>query len=440
MFQIFPDASNAKAMRELLERLFPIHRVLVGPGAKTTLDEINAVLPLKVSKYASGSRSFDWVIPQGFSVNEAWVENENGDRIIDYADCCYHVLNHSQSFKGILPLETLKKKIRTEPNKPDAVPFRFSYYKKDWGLSASENQVSSLPEGNYRVHIETVNEPDFLRIGEYFLPGELNKEILITCYICHPLGANDNLSGTVLGVELFKLLSRLPKRRFSYRLAIWPEGIGAITYLANNRERINKTVGGYVMTCCGDPGMLHYKNSIAGDSIVDRVALHALEHCGEAFDTRPFAFHRASDEAYLSAPGFKLPMGSIMRTPYGEFPEYHTSADDLNFVKDEALLSSLRVYWEAIMAMENNRVYSPNYETLPFLSGHGVYPHDLGAGDGSLMVQEADAFYHLMGFADGRTDLLSIAERTKTPIGLFKLPVDAFKRVGLLQEVKENDN
>ncbi|OIQ50054.1 hypothetical protein BerOc1_01984 [Pseudodesulfovibrio hydrargyri] len=433
-----PTQANAASMRALLERLFPLHRALVGPGAQQTLEAIRETLPIEVSEYPSGGKAFDWTIPKGFSVNEAWVEGPDGRRVIDYADCLYHVWNYSQPFSGTLSLDELKAKVRTEPALPDAVPWRFSYYREDWGLCASQNLMDSLEEGDYRVHIDTELSPDALRIGEYFLPGESDREILITCYICHPLGANDNLSGTVLGVELFKLLRQLPRRRYSYRLAIWPEGIGSIAYLANNPERIKRTLGGYVLTCCGDPGTLHYKHSIEEGSLFDRAALHALEHCGQPYEIMPFAFHRGSDEAYLSGPGFKLPMGSIMHTPYGQFPEYHTSADDLDFVTDEALLGTLQVYWNALMAIEANRVYAPTYQTLPFLSGHGVYPYDLGAGDGSLMVMAADAYYHLMGFADGQVDLLSIAERTETPMELFARPVEAFLRVGLLRETEED--
>ncbi len=434
-----PGEAEGRAMHARLTRLYPLRRALVGPGAKETLETIAQELPLAVSEFPSGTRCWDWTIPKGFSVREAYVEHESGERVLDYADCAYHVPNYSQPFDGVLSLKDLKARIAVEPAMPSAVPFRFFYYRPDWGLCASQDQIKRLKPGRYRVRVDTVLADDVLRIGECFLPGESEREILLTCYVCHPLGANDNLSGTVLGVELFRLLSRLPRRRYSYRLAVWPEGIGAITYLHRHEERVKRTLGGYVMTCCGDPGTFHYKRSLEGGGLADRAALHALEHCGQAYEVLPFGFHRASDEAYLSAPGFKLPMGSLMRTPYGAFPQYHTSADDPSFVTPEALLGSLRVYWAAILAMEENRVYAPCYKTLPFLSGHGVYPYHLGAGGGGVMVQAADAYYQLMGFADGRADLLSIAGRSGLPMALFREPVTAFLGAGLLRDVTGED-
>jgi len=434
-----PNDESASAMRELLTELFPVHRALAGPGAEQTLEIISRRMDLEVEEVPSGTECFDWIVPKAFKVNQAWVEGPDGSRVIDYADCHYHVWNYSRPFEGVLDRDELKAKIATHPELPDAVPFRFTYYRDDWGLSASARQVEALPPGKYRVCIDTELHDDFLRIGQVKLPGESDREILFTGYICHPLGANDSLSGVVMLVELFRLLSRLPRRRYTYRLALWPEGIGSITYLWRHPERIKRTLGGYVVTCCGDPGPLTYKKSIAGNSVFDRAMLHVLAHSGRPYTTREFGFHRASDEAYLSAPGFRLPMGSLMRTPYGEFPEYHSSADNLDFVTDEALLETLQTYWRAVMVLEANRVYRPKYKTLPFLSRHGVYPYHEGAGDGSLMTPAADAYYHLMGYADGHADLLAIAERTGTPMKFLNRPAEAFLEKGLIEAVDEEE-
>lgn len=430
---ILDDQSSAQSMWELMEKLFPIHRSLVGPGFKKSLEIVAEKIPLDIQEFPSGMECFDWTIPRAFKVNAAYVEAPDRTRPIDFERCNYHVWNYSQPFKGYLDRDELVKHISTRPELPEAVPLRVTYYREKWGLCASQNQVDALPPGKYFVNIDTELYDDYLRIGEYYLPGEVEDEILITSYLCHPMGANDNQSGVVVGVELFKLLEQLKSRHYSYRLVIWPEGIGAITYLANYPERIKKTLGGYVITCVGDPGNFHYKRTYQGDTVFDRAALHSLKYSGRPYKIIDFSFSQGSDEAYLSGDGFRLPFGSIMRTPLARFKEYHSSADDLNFVHPEALLETLRVYWKTIKVLEKNKVYKPQYKTLPFLTKYNVYPFSEGAGEGSLGNKIAEAYYHCMGFFDGESDLLSIADRVQEDIDVFDWPVQDFLKVGLIQ-------
>ncbi len=418
-----------------MKELFPIHRALCGPGFLDSLRRVQKRLPIEIAEFPSGSKSFDWVIPKEFKVNEAYVENAQGDRVLDFKHCNYHVWNYSQPFDGVLDREELVKHISTLPVLPDAVPWRFAYYRPKWGLSASEQQVKALPPGQYHVRIDTEFREGALRIGQYYLAGDTDREIMITSYLCHPRGANDNLSGVVISTELFKLLAQLPRRRFSYRLAIWPETIGSVTYIANYPERLKKVVGGYVILCAGDPGKFHYKASIEGNSLIDRAAAHALRHSGSPYEVRPYVHHQGSDECQFNSIGVRLPFGCIMRTPPGEFPQYHSSADDLEFVRPEALQGTLEVYWNALMAIERAVTYRGRFTVDPFLTGYGIYPFDHGAGEGQIGNAMAVAYYHLMGGIDGQTDLLALADRVNLPIHVFDRAVQDFLRADLMSQV-----
>jgi len=429
-----PGHENTEAMWALMEKLFPIHRTLVGPGFAASLDVVGEQIPLEVVTFPSGMRCLDWTIPKAFKVNAAYVEAPDGSRSIDFANCSYHVWNYSQPFSGSFERDELVAHISTRPDLPEAVPLRVTYYREKWGLCASQHQVDGLPPGTYRVHIDTELYDDYLRMGEYYLPGAVEDEILLTCYLCHPMGANDNQSGVVVAVELFKLLAQLPERHYSYRLVVWPEGIGSIVYLASFPERVRKTLGGYVVTCVGDPGPLTYKRTYQGDTVFDRAALHALKHSGRPHQVLDFNFSQASDEAYLSGPGFRLPFGSIMRTPYARFPQYHTSLDNLEFVRPEWLLETLGIYWKTINALERNRIYTPQYKALPFLTRYGIYPFWAGAGEGALGNRIAEAYYHAMGWLDGQRDLLAVADRVGEDIEVFDRPVEDFLRTGLIQK------
>jgi len=359
----------------------------------------------------------------------------DGRKMLDFNDCHYHVWNHSQPFSGEFERDELVKHIAVHPKLADAVPLRVTYYREKWGLAASQQQVDALPQGRYRVHIDTEHFDGFLRMGEFYLPGESEDEVLITSYLCHPRGANDNLSGPVVGTELFMLLSQEKKRRFSYRFVIWPETIGSITYVAKYPERIQKTIGGYIMLCMGDPGEFHYKQSKARNSLFDRAAIHALRTLGYPHTIMRYQ-HTGGDERTFNAIGVRLPFGSIMRSPPGQFSEYHTSKDDLSFVRPEALLESLKVYWKTIMTLERARAYRGNFTVDPFLNHYGVYPYDLGAGEGqgNAGPEAALAFYHLMGSADGSRDLLEIADDANLDIEHFDRAVEDLVRVGLIQE------
>lgn len=431
-----PDKANRNSMWELMETLFPIYRSLCGPGYHNSLREIQKRIPLDISDFPSNSKVFDWIIPKEFKVNEAYVEGPDGKRYFDFRDCSYHVSLYSQSFHGELDREELLKHIATRPMLPDAVPLTNTYYRPQWGLAASEREVQALPPGRYKVHIDTELSDGFLRIGEYYIPGDTHREIMVTCYLCHPMGANDNLSGVVISTELFKLLAQLPRRRYSYRLTIWPETIGSITYIANYPSRIQNVVGGFVVTCGGDSGAFTYKRSHHGNHLIDRAAIHALRHSGYPFKIVPYRHDLGSDECQFNAIGLRLPFGSIMRSMYGEFPAYHSSADDLSFVRPQFLFESLQVYWKTLMTLERAITYRGKFTVDPFLTAHGIYPWDQGSGAGEVGNAIARAYYHLMGGVDGQSDLLEIADRANEPITVFDRAVADFLRSGLMEEAK----
>ncbi len=432
-----PDQPSQTTMWDLMTELFPVYRSLVSPGFLQSLNIIQKRLPLTITEIPSGTQCFDWIVPKEYKVNESYVEAPNGERIFDFNDCNYHVWLYSQPFKGEMKKDDLAKAIATSDALEDAVPLRHAYYQKKWGISASQKQVAALNEGTYKINVDTEHSDGQLRIAEYYLPGDSKEEIMITSYLCHPRGANDNLSGVVISVELFRLLAQLKNRRYSYRLIIIPETIGSIAYIHQYRERLKNVIGGYVCTCAGDPGAMHYKRTFEGNTIIDRAALHVLKHFTKEHVVVPYSHSLGSDECQFNAAGVRLPFGSIMRTPYGSFPQYHTSLDDLTYVTPEALLGSLQVYWHTLMALENNFVYKLNDDFVvdPFMSSHGVYPYSYGGGEGGVANEVGRAYYELMGFADGKNDMLSIAEKTDIYIHHYEPAAKAFVENGLMTNV-----
>jgi aminopeptidase-like protein len=421
-----PNTESTANMWNLLVKLYPVYRSLLGPGFSDSLQIIKDVVPLRILEFPSGQRCFDWTIPQEFKVNAAYAIDPDGKKILDFEECSYHLWVYSQPYSGEVTKDQLMKHLAFSNVSDIAIPLKPTYYRKQWGFATSKKHADSLKEGKYKIHIDTELYDGALRIGELFLPGEIEKEIMVTSYLCHPLGANDNLSGVVLCAELYKLLSQLPRRRYSYRFLIWPETIGSIAY---------NVMGGYVATCVGDPGPFHYKLSFHGDSIFDRAALHVLKNNSRNSSVMPYSHSLGSDECQFNSIGLRLPFGSIMRTPYGKFPQYHTHLDNLSFVTPQALHESLNIYWNVLLALESNRTYKGNFIVDPFLTGHDIYPFNQGAGEGSVGSDIARAYYELMGYVDGRHDLLSIADKVGIPIDNFGPAVKDFLSKKLMDEV-----
>ena len=346
----FPAISSE--MCKLLKELYPICRSITGNGVRKTLEIIQNYILIEHHEVPSGTKVFDWIIPKEWNIEDAYIKTDKGQKIVDFQKSNLHVLNYSTPIKSKLSLSELKQHLYTLPDQPEAIPYKTSYYNENWGFCLSHNQFLTLEDGEYEIVIDSSLKDGNLTYGEFFLQGKKNEEILLTCYTCHPSLCNDNLSGIVLLTFLAQYLSKL-KLDYSYRFLFIPETIGAITWLKLNEEKISKIKHGLVITCVGDSGKFTYKKSRLGNAEIDQTAINILKESGESFQIKDF-FPVGSDERQFCSPGFNLPMGSLMRTMYHKFPEYHTSLDNLEFVKGEYLIESFSIYLKIILELEKN--------------------------------------------------------------------------------------
>jgi aminopeptidase-like protein len=337
------------------------------------------------------------------------------------------VVNYSTSVRATLTLDQLKPHLHTLPEHPDWIPYRTSYYKEDWGFCLSHKKLLELRDGDYEVCVDSTLSNGSLSYGEYFLPGSSSDEILISCHICHPSLANDNLSGISVATALAEHLSR-KSLRYSYRFLFLPGTIGAITWLALNRDAASRIRHGLVLTCIGDAGGFHYKKSRQGATEIDRAAACVLRDCDEPFEVLDFSPYGYDERQYCS-PGFNLAVGCLMRSVWGTFEEYHSSADNLKFIKPESLAKSLRVCTGIIDVLEQNRKYmNQNPFCEPQLGKRNLYR---STGGGSI-GQEINARLWVLNFSDGENSLLDIAERSKIPFSAIADAADLLKEHGLL--------
>ena len=359
--------------------LFPICRSITGNGLRQTLAMIKNRIPLQTIEVASGTQVFDWTVPKEWNVLDAYIKDRTGKRMVDFQKNNLHLVNYSSPVHATMPLRELKPHLFTLPGSPDWIPYRTSYYNEDWGFCLSHNQMLALQDGDYEVYIDSSLRDGHLSYGECFLPGRSSDEILISCHVCHPSLANDNLSGLVVAVALAQLLSG-KGLHYSYRFLFVPGTIGAITWLAQNQASTRRIRHGLVLTCLGDNGRFHYKKSRRGDSEIDRVAAHVLSHLTEAPEILEFSPYGYDERQYCS-PGFNLSVGCLMRSVWGSFPEYHTSADNLDFIKPQALGASLRVCAAILDVLEDNGRYrNLNPYCEPQLGRRGLYRSTGGDG------------------------------------------------------------
>jgi len=412
--------------------LFPICRSITGNGLRQTLAMIKNRIPLETFEVASGSQVFDWIVPKEWNVLDAYIKDRTGKRVVDFQQSNLHLMNYSSPVHATMPLGELKPHLFTLPESPDWIPYRTSYYREDWGFCLSHNQMLALQGGDYEVYIDSSLRDGHLSYGECFLPGRSSNEILISCHVCHPSLANDNLSGLVVATALAQLLSG-KDLHYSYRFLFAPGTIGTITWLAQNHASTKRIHHGLVLTCLGDSGRFHYKKSRRGDAEVDRASAHVLSHLTEAPEILEFSPY-GYDERQYCAPGFNLPVGCLMRSVWGSFPEYHTSADNLDFIKPQALVGSLRVCAAIMDVLENNGRYcnlNPNCE--PQLGRRGLYRST--GGDG--IDAETNARLWVLNFSDGDHALLDIAERSNLPFAQISDAAELLCTAGLLSRIVE---
>ena len=429
---MFSKPDLGRRMYQLLERLFPICRSITGEGVRETLRIIKEIIPIKIHEVPSGTKAFDWIVPDEWNIKDAYVKDEHGNRLIDFKRSNLHIVNYSIPFEGKLTLKELKKHIYTLPDQPDLIPYVTSYYEKRWGFCLSQKQYNALEDIKYEVKIDSTLEPGSLTYADLVIPGESKKEILISTYICHPSMANNELSGPVLTTFIAKhFLDRKQKPFFTYRVIFIPETIGSITYLSRHLGQLKKNmVAGYVITCVGDPGPFSYLLTRVENTLVDRVTLHVLKNTEDTFTVYNF-LDRGSDERQYNAPGVDLSVGSLMRTKYHEYPEYHTSGDNLNFVSEKALNESLVKYILCLDSLERNRVYKTTVLGEPNLSRYNLNP-TLSKKDNG---REKKLLMDLLTYCDGNHDLIEIAEKLNCPVWDLFLIVERLIDKGLIVEI-----
>lgn len=402
-----PEATG-DAMHALAARLQPIPRSLTGDGVRATLETLAELVPLTRHEVPSGTPVLDWTVPKEWNLERAVLRGPSGEVIADTAEHLLHVVGYSVPVRARLPLAELRAHLHSLPERPEWIPYRTSYYRETWGFCLPHRVVAALPEGEYEVEIRARLADGSLSYGELFLPGSTPDEVLVSCHVCHPAMANDNLSGIVVSAFLARLLAAR-ERRLGYRFLWIPGTIGSITWLSRNEETVARVRHGLVLANLGDPGPLHFKRSRRGSTELDRAVAVALRDLGEPFALEEFVPFGYDERQYCS-PGFDLAVGLLSRTPWGRFPEYHTSADDLGFIRPEALAGSLRACLEVVDILERNRRYRnlhPKGE--PQLGRRGLY-RSLG-GDDSGREREL-ALLWTLNLSDGGHDLLAIAERS----------------------------
>ncbi len=429
LLKAVPEELGSKLYQQAAD-LYPICRSITGDGIRQTLKEIQKHIPLEIREVPSGTEVFDWTIPKEWNVRDAYIKDSTGKRIVDFQVNNLHLVNYSVPVQKTLSLAELQPHLHSIPDQPDWVPYKTTYYTEDWGFCLSHNQRKTLTDSQYEVCIESTLRDGHLTYGECYLPGASEDEVLISVHACHPSLANDNLSGLTVATALAKLANQ-SDRRYSYRFLFLPGTIGAITWLATNRDRASMIRYGLVLTCVGDRGGFHYKKSRRGDTEFDRAMAHVLRHSGESSEILDFSPYGYDERQYCS-PGFNLPVGCLMRSVWGTFPEYHTSADNLDFIDPGQLARSVRVCVQAFDVIEGNQTYlnrSPYCE--PQLGKRNLYR----SSGGDSIGDEIHARLWILNFSDGHHSLLDVAERSGLPFSALRKAADLLESAGLLQRV-----
>lgn len=425
------SAGSGAEMHALIRELYPICRSITGDGFRQTLQRLKQLIPIQVSEVPTGTQVLDWTIPKEWNIRDAWIADAKGRRVVDFRASNLHVVNYSVPVRARLSLAELRSRLHTLPDQPDLIPYRTTYYSEDWGFCLSQNVLDALPDGEYDVCIDSTLEPGSLTYGEVVLPGTSTEEILISIHSCHPSLANDNLSGMAVGVSLARILSAIP-RQHTFRFLFIPGTIGSIAWLALHEADVSRVRHGLVLSCLGDPGMSTYKRSRRGDALVDRAAAHVLKRAGAhtILDFVPYGY----DERQYCSPGFDLPVGCLTRTPNGRFPEYHTSADNPDFVRADALEDSLDKALAIVEILEHDASYTnlkPKGE--PQLGRRGLYKAKGGQSPADFEM----GMLWVLNFSDGRNSLLDIAERASLPFATIRRAAIALRDADLLAANKE---
>jgi aminopeptidase-like protein len=421
-----------RRLHDFASELYPICRSITGDGIRKTLTAIQDRIPLQISEVPTGTAVFDWNVPKEWNIRDAYIKDPRGEKIVDFGKNNLHVLNYSVPVHAKMSLSELQPHLFTIPEHPDWIPYRTSYYQEKWGFCLPHNQFEALQDGEYEVCIDSTLADGHLSYGECYLPGTSSDEVLVSCHICHPSLANDNLSGLAVASALAELLSK-QELRYSYRFLFIPGTIGAIVWLARNHQNVARIRHGLVLTGIGNESGFHYKKSRQGNAEIDDAMAHVLQHqdeCHEILEFSPYGY----DERQYCSPGFDLPVGCLMRSVWGTFPEYHTSADDLEFISPRRLGESLRVCATVIDVLENNRRYRTlNPYCEPQLGKRNLYR----STGGEAIGVEINARLWVLNLSDGRHSLLDVAQRSGLPFRAIRDAADILCEGGLLSAVPE---
>jgi aminopeptidase-like protein len=422
------DLDDARQpMYDLVRRLFPICRSISGDGVRETLRIVREHIPLTVHEVASGTKVFDWTVPREWNIRDAYIQDAQGHRVVDFRLNNLHVVGYSSPVRKTMPLGELQRHLHSLPDQPDLVPYRTSYYEETWGFCLSHRQRQALPDGDYDVVIDSTLSEGSLTYGECLLPGATDDEVLIYTHTCHPSLANDNLTGIAVCTFLARRLVSAT-RRYSYRFVFAPGTIGSLVWLSRNADRVSRIRHGLVAVLLGDAGAMRYKRSRNGNAEVDRAVEHVLKQSGATYEVEAFSPY-GYDERQFGSPGFNLPVGRLSRSPNGGYPEYHTSADNLALIRPEFLADSLSVCSRVVETLEGNGRYC---NTSPFgepqLGRRGLY-RTIG---GPSVAERDMAMLWTLNLSDGAHSLLEIADRAGLEFGLIRRVADELMGAGLL--------
>lgn len=421
--------ATGQSIMSLIRNLYPLCRSITGPGLRETLQQLCEVVPLAITEVPTGTAVFDWSVPREWSIDEAYIEDPLGRRVVDFRESNLHVVSYSTPVDATMTLAELRPHLHSLPNHPDWVPFRSSYYKENWGFCLADRVLQALPDGQYRVVIRSKLYQGALSLGEYVHRGATDEEILIFAHTCHPSLCNDNLSGVAVAAHLASFL-RDYRTRYTYRFVFAPATIGSISWMAQNEARLGQIRHGLVLSLLGDNGPMHYKRTRHGAQVIDRAAVHVLRNVSAEsrfLDFSPWGY----DERQFNSPGINLPVGRLTRTPNGEFPQYHTSADNLEFVCAGALGESWLTCLKIFDVLERDRRYmnlQPKGE--PQLGRRGLYRSTGGYQD---IPNRQLALLWVLNQSDGSASLLDIAERAGLPFDVLAQAAADLQAVDLLR-------
>jgi aminopeptidase-like protein len=421
-----------KQMHQWAADLFKVNRSITGEGVRETLSYFSDLIPeLEIKSIPSGSKAFDWTIPDEWSIKEAYIEDELGNRIVDFSVNNLHIVGYSIAVNQWMELDELQNFLYSLPDQPDAIPYITSYYSKSWGFCITDKQRNALKSGLYRVYIDSDIFPGELNYGELVIPGNTNEEVLLSTYICHPSMANNELSGPVVTAALAQWLLSLKQRKYTYRIIFIPETIGSIAYLSKNLAHMKKhTIAGYVVTCIGDNRAYSFMPSRNGNTLADRAAIHSLNNNVKEFNFYSY-LDRGSDERQYCSPGVDLPVCSIMRSKYGTFPEYHTSLDDLTLISPEGLEGGFNVLKKTIEILESNDYYLSLVICEPQLGKRGLYPN-ISTKD---THKNTLTMMNLIAYADGTIDLIDLANKIDENITILLPIIETLIKSDLLKKL-----